>query len=161
MIWATIHGRRGRVCIYLHEGRTNLTCFQRVSWRRMASPPENDFRRRESCPGAETAPENPMAIPGWFEMNHLVCALSSLPLLAGTALAGHAQAVTEIGGQTIVKLTRDGCQHHQAGVHQHHSRARPRHGDSADHRQLSRQGQCRRAGLARSGRRKEDARRGR
>ena len=40
-------------------------------------------------------------------MNHLVYALSSLPLLAGTALAGHAQAVTEIGGQPIVKLTRD------------------------------------------------------
>ncbi len=39
-------------------------------------------------------------------MNHLVYALSSLPLLAGTALAGHAQAVTEIGGQKVVTLTR-------------------------------------------------------
>jgi galactose mutarotase-like enzyme len=39
-------------------------------------------------------------------MNHFVCALSSLPLLAGTALAGHAQAVTEIGGQKVVTLTR-------------------------------------------------------
>jgi galactose mutarotase-like enzyme len=40
-------------------------------------------------------------------MNLFVSALSSLPLLAGSALAGHAQAVTEIGGQKVVTLTRD------------------------------------------------------
>ena len=39
-------------------------------------------------------------------MNLFVSALSSLPLLAGSALVGHAQAVTEIGGQKVVTLTR-------------------------------------------------------
>jgi len=40
-------------------------------------------------------------------MNLFVCALSLLPVAAGSlALAGYAQAVTEIGGEKIVTLTR-------------------------------------------------------
>ncbi len=33
MILATNHGRRERFCICLSAGHTNLTCYQRVSWR--------------------------------------------------------------------------------------------------------------------------------
>jgi len=81
-------------------------------------------------------------------MNLFVSALSSLPLLAGSALVGHAQAVTEIGGQKVVTLTRAAVSTTKPEFNQHHPCSRPRHGDSPDHRQLSRQGQCRCAGLA-------------
>jgi hypothetical protein len=53
-----------------------------------------------------------MHIQGWIEMTPLIRTLALLPfalpsLMAGSlAIVSHAQAVTEIGGQKIVTLTR-------------------------------------------------------
>jgi galactose mutarotase-like enzyme len=71
----------------------------------MAWPPECDLKRQESCPGPGSGKIR-LHLQGWIEMKLFICALLLLAFVGGLVLASHAQAVTEIGGQPIVTLSR-------------------------------------------------------
>ena len=78
----------------------------------MAPPPEYAFRRDENRLASGRFRKIQLHFQGWIEMKLFVHALAMLSLalpvlMAGVfVLAGHAQDITEIGGQKIVTLTR-------------------------------------------------------
>ena len=65
-----------------------------------------------NCRAAKAVPENPTALQGWTPDEANDRTLAALPVVLPVLMAGlfvarsHAQAVTEIGGQKIVTLTR-------------------------------------------------------
>jgi len=76
-----------------------------VEWLRCRNTLSCDGKTR--CAGAGRG-EIKMHFQGWIEMKLIVRALAVLPVVlpALMVVIGHAQAVTEIGGQKIVTLTR-------------------------------------------------------